>query len=305
MNRTITRTVGTLLALGALAACGSEDTPEVNYHNPSAFFQPSADDNSQEAQMRRDFQGRHGSYLLFNDTLQSQLLGTDINGDPRYFVETVDLTYSVGQGGYGKSSTTYSFTYLTDLQQKQTILDFIESSVLPHFSSKFMPFSWLLVNTIKGKLGTSVTAQTNNPYAVVGQRCIAIAGNYLIQRERTDAQKQNYTNRVLTIIVGQQVKAHEDSFADFYAVSEEYYGKSGSDLGLDNVTAPDLYGMGFLAQSTGVSSLTDFSTDLSTFASNAVQYSREEILKRFDDYPRVLQKDAIMRERLVSLGYVF
>ena len=65
---------------------------EPDYKNPSDYFQPAADDNSEEAQLRRKFFADYGSYLLFNDTLQNVYLGKDINGDPRYFVETIDLT---------------------------------------------------------------------------------------------------------------------------------------------------------------------------------------------------------------------
>ena len=90
---------------------------EPDYKNPSDYFQPAADDNSEEAQLRRKFFADHGSYLLFNDTLQNVYLGKDINGDPRYFVETVDLTYTVGQTGYGTSQSSYTFTYIPNFER--------------------------------------------------------------------------------------------------------------------------------------------------------------------------------------------
>ena len=89
---------------------------EPDYKNPSDYFQPAADDNTEEAQLRRKFFADHGSYLLFNDTLQNVYLGKDINGDPRYFVETVDLTYTVGQTGYGTSQSSYTFTYIPNFE---------------------------------------------------------------------------------------------------------------------------------------------------------------------------------------------
>ena len=66
-----------------LISCESEDALEPDYKNPSDYFQPAADDNSEEAQLRRKFFADHGSYLLFNDTLQNVYLGKDINGEDR------------------------------------------------------------------------------------------------------------------------------------------------------------------------------------------------------------------------------
>ena len=38
-----------------LFSCESEDALEPDYKNPSDYFQPAADDNSEEAQLRRKF----------------------------------------------------------------------------------------------------------------------------------------------------------------------------------------------------------------------------------------------------------
>ena len=67
-----------ILSVICLFSCESEDALEPDYKNPSDYFQPDADDNSEEAQLRRKFFADHGSYLLFNDTLQNVYLGKDI-----------------------------------------------------------------------------------------------------------------------------------------------------------------------------------------------------------------------------------
>lgn len=296
-----------LLLMPLLTSCSSEDEPEAEIHNPTDFFRPLDGDNSPEAELRRDFYEQYGSYLLFNDTLQCQVLGTDINGDPRYFVETLDLTYTIGQTGFGSSQVTYSFTYLDTWEKKTTVHDFMETHVLPHFSNKFRPFCWLLTDVITGKLGRQINAETNRPYAAVGQRGIAIAGNYLL-RDRTDTQKSNYAKRLLNIIVGEMVKSHTDAFADFYAVSADYYSLQPTDVNSSGtLAAADYYRYGFLGKGSGsfLTTLTNRESDMSAYASAVMQNTEETLKTRYADYPLVLQKFDIMRKTLTGLGYVF
>ena len=311
MNKTIMTGLAAAVALlgtGVMTSCGSEDALEADYINPSDYFKPAAGDDSQESQLRNDFFEQYGSYLLFNDTIQNVYLGTDINGDDRYFVETVDLTYTVGQTGFGKTGTYYIFTYLNSWEQKQYMVDYMKTYILPHFSKRFRPDSWLLTDVITGKLSRRADAQTNTPYAVVGQRCTAIAGNYLIQRQRTEAQIQNYTNRILNIIVGQLVKNYADAFSDFYAVSSAYYNQSATNLGYPSnaaMNSQDLYKFGFLIKGTNAMIVCDRDTDLSAYASSAIENSEEQIEKLYSGYDLVLRKHRIIREILTELGYIF
>ena len=278
---------------------------EPDYKNPSDYFQPAADDNSEEAQLRRKFFADHGSYLLFNDTLQNVYLGKDINGDPRYFVETIDLTYTVGQTGYGTSLSSYTFTYIPNFEQKLAMTEYLETYILPHFSDAMRPYSWLLTKTIIGKMDKDDSAQTFSPYAVVNQRCVAVACNYLTQRERTEAQKKNYASRVLNIMVSSMVKAHTDAFGEFEAVSHDYYGRSYSSLGLENVNQEKLYQYGFLVAGSTVGYMTDLSTDISSYAANVVTYTDEQLEQRYGKYELVMLKHRLMKQTLERLGYIF
>ncbi|MBR1427631.1 MAG: hypothetical protein IJ582_01205 [Prevotella sp.] len=297
---------GVLMAALCITSCGSEDPLTPDYKNPSSYFMPSDDDNSELAQLRRKFFADHGSYLLFNDTIQKEFLGKDINGDPRYFVETVDLTYTVGQSGYGTSQSSYTFTYITEFEKQKAMTEFLENKILPHFTGSMKPYSWFLSNVITGKLGRVVDSQTVTPYAVVNQRCVAIACNYLTQRQRTEAQINNYTARVLNIIVGTLVKAQEQAFGEFEKISYEYYGRSYTSLGITgSLSQTDLYKYGFLVGGSTVVSMCDASRDIAAYASNVVQYSEEEIERKYGNYPLVMEKHQIMRRILQSLGYIF
>ena len=151
-----------VLTTAVPCSCAQEEGLTPDFNNPSANFAPSTDDMSDEAQLRRQFYTQTGCYLLFSDTLQHKLLGTDINGQPRYFTETVDLTYTVGQS----SSTTmsYTFTYLQQYAQKQQVTDFLTHYVLPHLTKGLKPYSWMVCNMINSYKDT-YSGTVSHPYA--------------------------------------------------------------------------------------------------------------------------------------------
>ena len=74
-----------------LQSC-SEKALDADYKDVTTPFVPAADDHSEEAELRRSFNAEHGSYLLFNDTLQHVALGRDVNGNMQYFTELIDIT---------------------------------------------------------------------------------------------------------------------------------------------------------------------------------------------------------------------
>ncbi len=282
----------------AFTAC-SERALEPDFKNPSDVFRPATDDQSEEALLRRQFQEQTGCYLLFNDTLQQEYLGTDINGTPRYFVETLDMTYSVGLSAY--ISTSYTYTYLDTQEQKSEAADFIQRFIMPHLTGTLRPYSWFAANVITGWADSG--ASTGKPYAITNQRCIAIASNYLVQRERTDAQKEQYAQRILNIVIGQLATNNSDAFSAFYAISADYYGRDYRTLGYDGKpSTSELYALGFLS-STSISSFPSTTQDLNSYALLAIQYTDEQLQQQYANYPLVLQKAAIVRAVLVELGY--
>ena len=288
-------------ATTVLTACGSEDALTPDFKNPSANFMPATDDQSAEAQLRRQFFSQTGSYLLFNDTIQRQLLGTDINGQQRYFIETVDLTYSVGQSG--TMNSTYSFTLLQTQEQKQQVTAFLQQYVLPHLTGRLRPYSWFLCNVINSYSDNA--SAPSKPYSAGNQRCIAVAGNFLILRERTETQQQQYAQRILNGVVGQLAANNSSAFGEFYKFSAAYYSVDYSKLGYDSrPSQADLYRLGFLS-STSISSFPSMNTDLGVYALLVIQYTDEQLAKQYSSYPIILEKTAVVRRIMKELGYVF
>ena len=85
-----------VLFLTGMTACAKEDTltPEVDTNIDC--FAPAADAMDEESVLRRTFFEQENCYLLFSDTLRREELGKDSNGDMQYFIELLDVNYSVG-----------------------------------------------------------------------------------------------------------------------------------------------------------------------------------------------------------------
>lgn len=75
-------------------------------------------------------------------------------------------------------------------------MEYLNKFILPHFSERLRPFSWMLINTIKGKVNNEDTY----PYAVAGQRGVVLACSEL-KNLKTDNQKQQLAKRHLLVIV--------------------------------------------------------------------------------------------------------
>ncbi len=297
--------VGMLLSLTAVflfGSCGSEDAPEVNYVNPSVYFQPADSDLSQTAVLRRTFYQQTGCFLLFNDTLQHRLLGTDINGDQQYFTETVDMTYNVGQTN--TSTTSYTYTYLSTYDEKKQIVDFLNTYVLNHMTKQIRPFSFFICRQIIGvnNLGTSL-----RPYATSNQRCTAIAAYYLLQRERTEEQKLNYAKTIINAMIGQMAQNNSNAFTTFYSYSGKYYSANFSAAGIttSSITTDQLRKLGFLSSAASLTYLPSQDTDLTAYTLLVLQYTDAQIQSMYADYDIIIKKATEMRSTLIKLGYVF
>lgn len=289
-----------LLALLCLMACSAEDTPDdVVLHDPSAFFEPAADDMSEEAQMRREFQKRYGAYLLFNDTIQKRYIGTDVNGDTVYFVERLSLGYSIPQTAFATEA--YSYDLYTNIEDKQAALEFLENHILTHVTGKLMPYSWLLCNLIHYNSGSL----TSTPYAAAGQRAIVVSTG-MLSRLQTEAQLQQYVARVLVAFLGQLAANNSKAFTEFFEISEGYYSvtfSASTDAAADNYSRSH----GFLDRAStlwGNYCTPGQTEDLNAYATYLLNYDDEYIERVYADYPLVRQKWALFKRIITELGYV-
>jgi hypothetical protein len=280
----------------------SEDGVTPHLKNTTQAFLPAADDNSEEAQMRRDFYQTYGSFLLFNDTLQHEALGKDVNGEMRYFTEVLDLNYQVGMST--GSNEKFKFSLMTDMEAKRIALQYVKDYLLVHLTGKLKPYSWLLVDKIKREFVGSVSS----PYVAAGQRAIVLACNVLPRL--SDEQKQQYTEQVMTTIIAKLANDNAASFESFLHVSSSYYDGTFTAPSTNAENTEMLNKVGFICRGTNglkqeVNGLyPNREQDIKAYARLVVVNSAEALQTKYADYPLVLQKCSIMRETLKSLGYV-
>lgn len=291
-----------LILVSVMAVSCSEDGVTPHLKDTTLAFLPTADDNSEEAQMRRDFYQTYGSFLLFNDTLQHEALGKDVNGDMHYFTEVLDLNYQVGMST--SSNEKFKLIPMTDMENKRAAVQYIKDYLLVHLTGKLKPYSWLLVDKIQRDFLGSVSS----PYAATGQRAIALACNVLPRL--TDDQKQQYTAQVMTTIIAKLANDNAAAFEDFVQVSAAYYDGSFTAPSSNAENTEMLNKAGFIVRGTNEFKYEanglypSQEQDIKSYARLIVVNTAEALQTKYADYPLVLEKCGIMRKTLKSLGYV-
>lgn len=287
-----------LAVMGMLATSCSkdEDYLDVELSDPTDNFIPKADDDSETAQLRNQFKEETGSYLLFNDTIQHYLLGKDVNGELLYFNELLDVEYSTTS--VNPTSTPYTYTYLKTFERQSQAAEFVKEYIISHFTKSLAPFSYLLVNTISGK---DEWGNKTKPYAVAGERSIALAMGEL-NKLTTAASKKKFANKHLLIIVGKIASDHSSYFSDFKSVSNGRYGASFS---IPDGMTKDQVGMEYGFISVPAMYLPTYEQDIKAYASVILTYTDAQIEAKYADYPLIVKKAKIFREALIIMGYIF
>lgn len=287
-----------LLVTIVATSCNKEDDVNVDLSDPREHFVPLDSDTSETADLRRAFNTEEKSFLLFNDTIQKVYNGKDLNGENNYFVEVIDLNYTVGSS-YNYVAKPYTFTYLETLEKKKTATDFLKNYILIHLPQKLRPFSWLVVGNIYTH---DAQGSLLKPYAVAGERCIALA-YALLPNFKTEAKKKEYANRQLLVIIDNMVSNYPEAFNDFKEISNKKYsagisvpeGKTALEVVMEN---------GFLSNP-HTNQYQSFSEDVSSYTQMVLSSTEERINKKYANYPKILEKVKLYKTAMESLGYIF
>lgn len=288
-----------LLTAMLMAACGSEEDPVLDYTDPTYNFIPADSAKDEISELRRQFYAETGSYLLFNDTLQCRYTGVDVNGTPRYFIEKLDINYTVGSTSY--ESTSYTYSNLATDERKKEAVEYLRTYILPHFSASLRPFSYFLTSKIIYK---NTSGDVNDKvYAASGQRAVVLACSTLPSL-RTEAQKQQLVSRQLNVVISKLATDHSDSFSDFAEVSASYYG---SDIeSVSGMTTTQLLrSKGFLSSGNSSIYYPSLSDDISAYTSLVMNYTDERITKVYASYPLVIEKARLFKQDLTNIGFIF
>ncbi len=291
------------LAIVLFGACSNDEDVSPSFADANKFA-PIAEDQSEEASLRRSFYEKNKCYLLFNDTLRKVQTGVDEQGHPLYELKLLDITYDM----FSSSATDYyryTYDYISSIEDKRKAAKLVEDNLIRRLGTN-TPFSVLLVNKMTSwKSRDGEWQQKSNLNYYMGSQCYVIS---LSEGEAFD--NPSYFSDILQKIVLAKVKLKGDSFLkDFYALVDNYdnltsgwYYKDdlGYPLGYDDDLARSL---GFMRDGSKWS-FRYKEYDVSDFVTAVFTYSQEEFEETFADYPICIARFNKMKELIESMGII-
>lgn len=296
-----------VMALSLATSCSDDEDVTPSNADENLFY-PNAEDNSQLAQLKRDFKQKVGSYLLFNDTLSHVQNGVDAYGNPTYKTELVDVEYALVGSGL---SHTHTYKYITDFAKQQKAADLVASKLAPHLG-KAVPYSFLIVDsasewTINDK-GQRVLVRKDtyddqypHPQLLLGTRC------YMVSIDGGAAfEDDGYFNDLFARIVKDKIgRMPADSLATFYSYSTKYYDMYYEDMGLtEEYTDEDFLTHGFFPYWD-----TEYfpykKSDLEYYEKAVAKYTLESFTEEYGTYPLMMAKFKALRKACEGYGIVF
>lgn len=289
-----------------LSSCAKEDLVVADVDDTRYYFEPKPERTDDEANLRRAFYEKYDIHLLFNDTLRHDSICQDFNGDTYYFTEMIDMYYSVGS--YSSGSTQNYYRLFSNMTQKYKATRYLETDIQPHFSERMRPFSWLLVNEI-GERSNS-TSKWTQPYAITGERCIAIALSTYFKL--TPSRIPAFTQQVLNVIAVKMAKNNTKALDQFYDLSRSYYGVTFSESTISNdentriLREAGFFSKGKDSWNKGTNGkYPDNETDLADYVRLSIANTPAKMKELYGDYPIILRKDSVIRQLLENRGFIY
>ena len=293
-----------LILCGLIVSCSDNEDTTPSYADQN-LFAPSDADQSETAQIERNFFKENGCHLLFNDTLKTEQNGVDAYGNPIWKHQLLDIGYPV-IGDLG-ASYEYTYKYVTDVKLQRKAADLV-SKKLVKYLGKACPYSVLIVDSIYTwtyKNGVRQLATVNSwsdelkiDKYVNGTRCIAVC----LWDGQAFEDEDFFLGIVQSMAYSKISNIGDDVLQDFYSVGAPYYLVRKSTLGYPEVVDDDLarklgfwkdYNRTYLALQ---------SVDLRNYSDAACAYSLDEVKDMMKDYPLVIKRFEIIRNILLSLG---
>lgn len=290
-----THIIWVALVVGCCWACSEDNlTPSEPYHN----FGANANATDEESILRRNFFEANGFYIIFNDTISKEYIGTGNDGEPLYKTETVDPAWSF----YDKDTyTDYEFSYCNTMEEKKKGADFVSGlAKIIEKHNLTRPYSVMVVNGITTKQEDDYYDKIiiSHPGFINSLRCFIIA-----LPENAEDKDQQYLFAANMAGNGLALK-YEGELAAFYAQADSKWGSLYGDLNWGE-SLEEYYEMGFLF----ITSDEYYPTkgeDVAAYLYLLMTKSEEEVHAEFaEDYPKVWTKYLLMRNIAEKAGLKF
>lgn len=297
MNKTIF--IAALFIVMGLAACSDSEDTKPSLADVNGFA-PDDNDNSLEAQIRRNFKEQTSCYLLFTDTLTKKQVSTDAFGKPVYDVELVDVNYLMM--GYSSSSYRLTYKYIKDDERKQRAAEVVATK-LGGALGKLTPFSFLVVDSVSqwkqnDDLTYSLYKKNPHPHIVIGSRC------FVVSLSGDDAFEQDsYFNDMFEAILLNLLLNRTTQLREYWEPVDGLIDKSKESLGYERVYDNEIAkSVGFLSDWNRYYFCTSKKNDLSAYIHAVCTYSVADFDAEYANYPICVSRFHALRNYILSQG---
>ncbi|MDE7073981.1 MAG: hypothetical protein K2O69_02855 [Odoribacter sp.] len=306
--------MASVVAAWCCLAC-SEDAIEPNPLEPDYFLEPQGSSPAIAA-LQKEFHQKENIYLLFNDTLYRESIGTDGNGKPCYRYTTIDMTYGM-TNNLIENQNIFEYDYLASDSEKESAAAFVREKVLPSLGSALRPYSVLLVNRIDYYKDSYGELALTKPAVYAGWQATAIAVEGVA--DMTEEEQNAYKMSLLKSMVANKITAADETlFEEFYSFCAPYYGtfKMGEEADVFTDQYPTLMDIGLLEGGAwaygknpyGSGPLCNFKGkeyDLQNYIDTLFDMPESEFRETYAQYPIVLKKYDILKKIVSDMGVIF
>lgn len=294
--------IASWLLLVVMIAC-SDDSDQLEPGDKFVnYFEADPSDNSLDAQIRRGFYDRTGTYLLFTDELARY---TDQFGMER--VERVDFNYNLTDNNSWK----WTFDILTE-DEKTTVIPLFEKYFIPYINGgKIMPYSFMLVKNLYTNQKRSSRMELSQ--TIKCMRCLGINMDDWIGTDEEEARRVGAN--LLRTIVDVQLTSSSPELDEFFAVCkdayDEYYVHYLIPDWLEDQDETKIYELGFMSyypDSWGEPDYDAFpvkKNDLKNFMDALFSGEEDAFMEEWGEYPNVILKYNLLKQCVEEMGIDF
>ncbi len=302
--------MASVVAAWCCLAC-SEDAIEPNPLEPDCFLEPEGSSPAIAA-LQKEFHQKENIYLLFNDTLYRESIGTDGDGKPCYRYTTIDMTYGM-TNNLIENQNIFEYDYLASDSEKESAAAFVREKVLPSLGSALRPYSVLLVNRIDYYQDSYGDLALTNPAVYAGWQATAIAVEGVA--DMTEEEQNAYKMSLLKSMVANKITAADETlFEEFYSFCASYYETyaMGEEAEAFIALYPTMHDVGFLTAygygDNGSFYIYNFKAknyDLEDYTNALFDMPESEFRETYAQYPIVLKKYDILKKIVSDMGVIF
>ena len=274
-------------------ACGEDEevlTPNETFVDK---FDISASASGPEADLKREFYARNGSYLIFNDTLSAV---RDASGNLK--VETVDFEWSLTSSG----DDTDEWEFFETIEEQRAAAEIVEKHILPYIKDGAMrPYSVLPFKSIVTSSGEIVYYKDN-------WRCFGV-NLAEIMPAADDAERKALVLDMFKRIYKGKYRSSSEEADPFHEVCAEYSGEYICDYFPEWEDERDMeiiYSVGYISYKTNKKPYNEKfltkSNDYTDFVNLVFDNTTEEVYAKYGRYEKIIQKYEIIKALVEKVG---